>query len=67
MRTPNAIDQKISVSLELSEFGCGSIFIHAADNQQASNARKLLAEVTPELREIDAACKRAADKIGMAA
>jgi hypothetical protein len=66
MATPMAkVEQRIAVSLELSEFGCGSIYIHAQNGDQARDAHRLLAEVTDKLRELDAACKAAAVRLGV--
>jgi hypothetical protein len=56
------IAQKVAITLELSEFGVGQVYVLADDDQQASAGYRVLAEVTPQLRELDAACKRAAEK-----
>jgi hypothetical protein len=59
------VEQRVAISLELSEFGAGSIYIHARTGDEARDAHRLLAEVTDKLRELDAACKAAATKLGL--
>jgi hypothetical protein len=48
--------QKVAVSLELSEHGIGQVYVYADDDAQARDGYKLLADVTPKLRELSEAC-----------
>ena len=66
MTVPTTIEQRVAISLELSEFGAGCIFVHAQNGDQARDAHRLLAEITDKLRELDAACKAAAVRLGLA-
>ena len=60
MRTPKRLDgQRVAVSFELSEHGVGQCYIHADNCEQAADAHRLLAVVTPELDALSKACKKA--------
>jgi hypothetical protein len=54
---------KAVVSMSMSELGLSEIFIQADTAEQASAAHRLLAEVTPALRALDDAAKKAAAKL----
>ena len=56
-------EQKIAITLELSEHGVGQVYVFADDDRQASDGYGLLAEVTPKLTALSDACKLAAAKI----
>jgi hypothetical protein len=60
---PTTTEQRVCVSLEISEFGCGHIFVCADSTEQARDGHLMLAAVQPELRALALACKRAAAKI----
>jgi hypothetical protein len=63
MKKTQRDELKAVVTLECSEHGCGSIYIHATNAQEAANGHLLLAEVQPELRALASACRRAAEKL----
>jgi hypothetical protein len=52
-------EQKVAITLELSEYGCGQVFIHADNCEQAADAHRFLTEVTRELDALNQACKAA--------
>lgn len=55
--------QQVALSLELSEYGIGQLYVLADNDQQAADGHRMLAELTPQLRELSAACQRAAVKV----
>jgi hypothetical protein len=57
---------KVAVSLELSEYGVGQVYVYADNDKQAADGHRLLADVTPKLRELSDACIEAAKKLGVA-
>jgi hypothetical protein len=58
-----SLAQKVAVTLELSEHGVGQVYVLADNDEQATAGYRVLAEVTPQLRELGAACKKAAAKL----
>jgi hypothetical protein len=49
------IQQRVAVTLELSEHGVGQLYVMADNDKQAADGYSLLAKVTPQLRELSEA------------